>query len=170
MFEAFYIVIDCLDLKGLTKWIERIQWLVDSYVNYRKELPDNPSKTNEELTNYYAEAYNYHVLQVSLCVDLLHLHNTAIMNLQGFTSSLRKMEPSELGSSQEAERCIHALVVMLQPFAPNTASEMWNQLSAVTPYNPQIRKPGKVTEQVWPVIDKDAEIEFIIRVGRHLSE
>ncbi|CAD5210537.1 unnamed protein product [Bursaphelenchus xylophilus] len=153
------------DLKGLTKWIERVRWLVSTYVSYRREQPNADAKNDPKTDEYCREAYNYHILNVSLCLELLHLHNTSIMNLQGLTSTLRKMDPEEIGTSKEAERCINALVVMLQVAAPNIANELWEELKSVEFYDESIREKEKtVSEQKWPEIDKDAKIEFIVRV------
>ncbi|CAD5207174.1 unnamed protein product [Bursaphelenchus okinawaensis] len=152
-------------LKGLTKWVERIRWLVDTYTSYRRSQPTAEPKNNEETDMYCKEVYNYHILNVSLCLELLHLHNTSIMNLQGLTSSLRKMDPEEIGTSKEAERCIHALVIMLQTVAPNISKELWAQLVTVNAYDESIREKDKELEQQkWPQIDPEADIEFIIRM------
>lgn len=101
-----------------------------------------------------------------MLLEVLRIHNTAIARLQGLTNALRKINPEFAGNSREFERCIHALVIMLQVFAPNTAAELWSALSQVEPIDPKLWNHDEdVFKQMWPTIDPDAEIDFILNVG-----
>lgn len=56
-----------LDLKGMRKWIERMQWIVDAYVEQRQAHP-TPAKFElvpPKRESYYKENYNYFVRNVS---------------------------------------------------------------------------------------------------------
>ncbi len=84
-------------------------------------------------------------VQVSILLEVLHVHNTAIARLQGLTNALRVSRDSFshcacaialvitvsrgfhfekcndvqlFGRSRQVERCVHALVVMLQVALP----------------------------------------------------
>ncbi|VDM63363.1 unnamed protein product [Angiostrongylus costaricensis] len=136
------------DDKGLRKWIDRVAWIVSAY-----NVP-----LNTELEEKLRESYNFFVRNVSMCLEVLNLHNTALARLQGLTNSLRKLDTSVLGSSLEAERSIYALVTMMQVFVPYTASELWAALqSTVSP-------PFFVDEMSWPQVDPDCSIDFMILV------
>ncbi|KAI6203335.1 Leucyl-tRNA synthetase [Aphelenchoides besseyi] len=149
------------DLKGLRKWIERMDWIVDAYVRQRRSFAN---KANVELVTaqreeYFRENYNYFVRAVSACLEVYNVHNTAIARLQGLTNSLRKLDPDEAGRSIELERCIHALVI----FAPETAETLWSKLCAITPINSQVRRENSpLSQQLWPQVDDDAEIDFTV--------
>ncbi|KAI6207959.1 Leucyl-tRNA synthetase [Aphelenchoides besseyi] len=148
------------DLKGLRKWIERIDWIVDAYVRQRRSLVN---KTDVELVTtqreeFFRENYNYFVRNVSACLEVYNVHNTAIARLQGLTNSLRKLDPDEAGRSIELERCIHALI-----FAPETAETLWSKLCEVKPISSQVRRENTpLSQQFWPQVDDDAEIDFTV--------
>uniref|UniRef100_A0AC34GJ57 Leucine--tRNA ligase n=1 Tax=Panagrolaimus sp. ES5 TaxID=591445 RepID=A0AC34GJ57_9BILA len=121
------------DLKGLKIWIDKISKSVNTYIQSRKDTISSTSKEElpKDVEAVYRENYNYFVRNTTMLLDVLRVHNTAIARLQGLTNSLRKVNPVHAGQSREFERCIHALVIMLQVFAPNTAAELWAALSQV---------------------------------------
>lgn len=54
-------------MKGMRKWIERMQWIVDAYVEQRQAHP-TPTKfelVSPKRESYYKENYNYFVRNVS---------------------------------------------------------------------------------------------------------
>lgn len=76
------------------------------------------------------------------------------------------MDPVDAGRSREIERCLHALVIMLQVFAPNTAAEFWSALCSVPAIQPDLwDHSADLAQQKWPVIDADADMEFIVSVN-----
>ncbi|KAJ1371305.1 tRNA synthetases class I (I, L, M and V) [Parelaphostrongylus tenuis] len=154
------------DDKGLKKWIDRVAWIVSAYVGERKRLADslNNAGLNTEFEEKMREGYNFFVRNVSMCLEVLNLHNTALARLQGFTNSLRKLDPSLLGTSPETERSIYALVTMMQVFAPYTASELWAALQSVQPIRKSAKLSGFIDEMSWPQVDPDCTIDFMLIV------
>uniref|UniRef100_A0A915BQS3 leucine--tRNA ligase n=1 Tax=Parascaris univalens TaxID=6257 RepID=A0A915BQS3_PARUN len=153
------------DMKGLKKWLNRVSWVVNEYVAQRSSSSRNCRRVDSATEAHYREVYNYAVRNVSMLLEVLHLHNTAIARLIGLTNSLRKAEPSLFGRSVEVERCVHALVIMMQVFAPHTAAELWSALCSVIAIDEtKWRKTEAVTEQDWPLVDADADIDFILKV------
>ncbi|KAK6052707.1 putative leucine--tRNA ligase, partial [Cooperia oncophora] len=150
------------DLKGLKKWIDRIAWIVSAYVRERKRLEGQSvavptcSKTEEQLR----ESYNFFVRHTSMCLEEQNLHNTALMRLQGFTNVLRCLE-----AVQEAERCVYALVGMMQVFTPYLAAEFWAALQSVTPIRSPIATSTPLEGVPWPQVDPDCVIDFNVVVN-----
>uniref|UniRef100_A0A914ZAY6 leucine--tRNA ligase n=1 Tax=Panagrolaimus superbus TaxID=310955 RepID=A0A914ZAY6_9BILA len=153
------------DLKGLKVWIDKISKSVNTYIQSRKDALSSASKEElpKDVETIYRESYNYFVRNTTMLLDVLRVHNTAIARLQGLTNSLRKINPVHAGQSREFERCIHALVIMLQVFAPNTAAELWAALSQVEAIDKKLWDHSKdVSEQSWPQVDLDSDIDLII--------
>ncbi|KAE9550185.1 hypothetical protein FO519_006593, partial [Halicephalobus sp. NKZ332] len=149
------------DLKGMKTWIDRISWAVNAYINGRKN--QNSEKCPDDTEKVYKENYNYFVRNTSMLLEILRIHNTAIARLQGLTNALRKINPDVAGNSREYERCVHALVIMLQVFAPNTAAELWSAICQVEPIDSsRWNRNEDVFKQAWPTIDSDAEIDFML--------
>ncbi|CAD6186309.1 unnamed protein product [Caenorhabditis auriculariae] len=140
------------DLKGIKKWLDRTANVVSKFVAARKtgSLPKSVENVEKELK----ETYNFFVRNVSMCLEVLHLHNTALARLQGFTNSLRKMKSEDLAASQEGERCLKALIIMIEVFAPHVSAELWSALETVT----------SSAEKRWPQVDEDAKIDFMLMV------
>ncbi|MFH4974188.1 hypothetical protein AB6A40_000897 [Gnathostoma spinigerum] len=154
------------DLKSLTKWLNRIAWIVNQYTVQRTLANSNKAiVVDDDVEKKYREKYNYFVRNISVLLEDLYLHNTAIARLQGFTNALRKVSEHHFAHSIQVERCIHALIIMLQVFAPFSAAEFWSVISTVPAINNEIRKRNcMVQEQNWPKIDKDADIDFILNI------
>ncbi|CAL2030266.1 unnamed protein product [Caenorhabditis brenneri] len=140
------------DLKGIKKLLDRIA-SINSDVIASKEKESMP--INNETEEKIRETYNFFVRNVGMCLEVLHLHNTALMRLQGFTNALKKIDPVYLANSQEGQRAVKALVVMLQVFCPHVAAEMWTALCP----NDSI-----VSSQKWPEPDPDAHVEFLLMI------
>lgn len=70
-----------------------------------------------------------------------------------------------MGRSKEYERCLHSLIIMLSPFAPHIAAELWAALRQAPAIQPQLwKKELDVWMQDWPIIDADAAIDFAVLV------
>lgn len=108
--------------------------------------------------------------QTTMLLEVLRIHNTAISRLIGLTNSLRKVDLNYAGKSREFERCVHSLVIMLQVFAPNTAAELWSALCQVKAIDSKLWNHDEdVFKQKWPVMDHDAEVDFVITVSFIMS-
>ncbi|KJH53549.1 putative leucine--tRNA ligase [Dictyocaulus viviparus] len=155
------------DHKGLKKWIDRVAWIVSAYVSERKNNATNISEIplNEKVEKELQENYNFFVRNVSMCIEVTNLHNTALARLQGFTNFLRKLEPRVIGSSPSAEQCIYALVTMMQIFIPFTAAELWAALQSVHPVRKSAPRSLFLDEISWPQLDPDCDIDFKLVVN-----
>ncbi|KAL6730610.1 hypothetical protein Aduo_001570 [Ancylostoma duodenale] len=155
------------DQKGLRKWLDRVAWIISAYVDERKKAIESGAETpiNSKLEETLRENYNFFVRNTSMCLEVLNLHNTALARLQGFTNALRKIDPSVFGSSPEAERCIYALITMMQVYTPYCAAEMWAALHSVPPIRASVSSSSLLDEAPWPQVDPDCDIDFILTVN-----
>ncbi|KAF1768247.1 hypothetical protein GCK72_000059 [Caenorhabditis remanei] len=141
------------DLKGIKKLLDRIATINSDVIESRcsSKIVDMDPKIEESIR----ETYNFFVRNVGMCLEILHLHNTALMRLQGFTNALKKIDPIYLANSPEGQRAVKSLVIMLQVFCPHVAAEMW---SALYP------SESLISAQPWPLVDSDAQIEFLLMI------
>lgn len=63
-----------LDLKGLKKWLDRVAWVVSTYVEQRKRLADISKETSVDARSEekLRENYNFFVRNVGLIFDLFY--------------------------------------------------------------------------------------------------
>uniref|UniRef100_A0A914E218 leucine--tRNA ligase n=1 Tax=Acrobeloides nanus TaxID=290746 RepID=A0A914E218_9BILA len=150
-------------IRGLKNFLDRVAWAINAYVENRRKFGAKFEPASEKVETNYKETYNFFVRAVSTFIEVLHTHNTAIARLIGMTNDLRKMDPLDAGRSKEIERCLHALVIMLQVFVPNTAAEFWSALCSVSAIQPELwNHDTELAHQNWPKIDANADIEFVI--------
>src|SRR5256714_7551917 len=78
--------------------------------------------------------------------------NTAISQMMIFVNAFTNVEIIPLSA-------MRTFLVLLNPFAPHISSELWQQL----------KSPGEITEQTWPVYDEsflvEDEIEIVLQVN-----
>ncbi|MCP9260414.1 Aminoacyl-tRNA synthetase and BTB:POZ domain containing protein [Dirofilaria immitis] len=156
------------ELKGLFKFMERTSDVVSFYVEQRalaaSALPE-PLDIAEE--KKYRISYNFFVRNISMVIEVLHLHNTAVDHLQGFVKFLKKIPAKAYYRSEQVERCVRALVIMMQLFTPHLAAEYWAALCSVPAVNSHtVWLDKEINEQSWPQVDPDANIDFMINVGK----
>uniref|UniRef100_A0A8R1DG23 leucine--tRNA ligase n=2 Tax=Caenorhabditis japonica TaxID=281687 RepID=A0A8R1DG23_CAEJA len=141
------------DLKGAKKLLDRIATINSQFIEHRNS--GEKVALNPKIEAEIREMYNFFVRNIGMCLEVLHLHNTALMRLQGFTNALKKVDPVCLASSPEGERAVKSLIVMLQVFCPHISAEMWSAVAADNTL---------VSDQKWPQVDADASIEFLLMI------
>ncbi|KAI1715961.1 tRNA synthetases class I (I, l, M and v) domain-containing protein [Ditylenchus destructor] len=156
------------DLRGLIRFLDRVTWLVNTYVKQRLSAGSNCEPAPPEMEDMFKLVYNVSARDTSADIECTHAHNSAVERLQIMTNSLRKIDQKQIemvGGSAEFERCVHALVIMLQVFAPNAAAEFWSALSTVSKIQPHLWKSHEpVTRQSWPTVDQTANIELVLAI------
>ncbi|VDO21712.1 unnamed protein product [Brugia timori] len=156
------------ELKGLFKFMERTSDVISFYVEQHalsaSTLPEPLDIAREEK---YRTIYNFYVRNISMVIEVLHLHNTAIDHLQSFVKFLKKSSAEAYRCSVQLERCVHALVIMMQLFTPHLAAEYWAALRSVPALSGhRVWLDKEINEQPWPQVDPDAKIDFMINVGK----
>uniref|UniRef100_A0A1I7WXZ6 leucine--tRNA ligase n=1 Tax=Heterorhabditis bacteriophora TaxID=37862 RepID=A0A1I7WXZ6_HETBA len=88
--EPFHHIIPQGVVRGKT-YVEREtgKYIRDNHIILRGDKMSKSKSNGVEET--LRECYNYFVRNISMCLEVLHLHNTAISRLQGFTNALRVM-------------------------------------------------------------------------------
>ncbi|CAI2310157.1 unnamed protein product [Caenorhabditis sp. 36 PRJEB53466] len=141
------------DLKGIKKLLDRIATINSQFIEARSQ--GKRVELKKETEELIKETYNFFVRNVGMCLEVLHLHNTALMRLQGFTNALKKIDPVYLANSPQGKRAVESLTIMLQVFCPHVSAEMWSALSS---------DGTIVSDQKWPQVDDDAAIEFLLMI------
>jgi leucyl-tRNA synthetase len=78
--------------------------------------------------------------------------NTALAALMECTNTLYRAREAGAARTAEWAAALRTLVLMLAPFAPHQAEELWSRLG----------RPYSVHQQVWPAWDPDAVREETI--------
>jgi leucyl-tRNA synthetase len=104
------------------------------------------------------------IRRVSSDVDVRKQFNTAISAMMELVNDLyaftkrQETEPTS-GAAVVAKEAIESLILMLSPFAPHTAEELWEQFG----------HSGTLSAAAWPAVDAEAakaeEIEIPVQVN-----
>ena len=82
--------------------------------------------------------------------------------------SIRKVSIECMKKSREYERALAAQIIMLAPFAPHFASELWSAFSTAKHHlidKNEIELDKDVMEQKWPEIDINYKMAVEVRVS-----
>ena len=88
--------------------------------------------------------------------------NTAISQMMIFVNALTNIETIPLSA-------MRTFLILLNPFAPHIASELWEQLNAKF-----VEVRGDITQQTWPPYDErllvEDEVEIVIQINGKLRD
>ncbi|MDQ4077498.1 MAG: class I tRNA ligase family protein, partial [Chloroflexota bacterium] len=130
------------DLPGIWRFYRRLwQWITDALEPLPHDLSDE-TKQADELTA--RRALHKAIQKVSEDIPALSF-NTAIARLMETLNVLRKCKLSPQAHSEIAR----AYALLLAPFAPFLAEELWEQLGG----------PFSVHQQRWPTFDPELVVD-----------
>lgn len=142
---------DDADVEGQFRFLNRVWRLVQAYKDVTPSKAGELSKGEKELRR----AIHGAIAAISEDLEGDYQFNTAVSELMKLSNALS--DTHHLTSSVYQEG-IHTLLILLAPFAPHLAEELWHQLG----------RSGSIHQQAWPVADPDAlsvdEISLVVQV------
>ncbi|MEA5400613.1 leucine--tRNA ligase [Synechococcus sp. BA-124 BA4] len=142
---------DDADVEGQFRFLQRLWRLVDVAVTRGLRLPDQPDAPAGASTPAEQELRRaVHGAIAAIDDDLAPGHyqfNTAVSELMKLSNAMTAQ--LEMVAEPVAIEALSALVILLAPFAPHLAEELWQRLGG----------SGSVHRQRWPVADPSALIQ-----------
>ncbi len=143
---------DDADVEGQFRFLNRVWSLVTSYNPNSSTSPaEKLTKTEKDLRR----AIHTAIAEVSEDFQGDYQFNTAISELMKLSNALKDAQCQDSPIYQEG---IETLVLLIAPFAPHIAEELWHQLG----------KTESIHHQPWPQVDKSAltveEITLVIQI------
>ncbi|MBR8826615.1 MAG: leucine--tRNA ligase [Gomphosphaeria aponina SAG 52.96 = DSM 107014] len=143
------------DVEGQFRFLNRVWLLVNEFVvnpaSTKKKGQENLSKAEKDLRR----AIHIAIKEVSADLAGEYQFNTAVSELMKLSNALQEAEEKNSPIYREG---IETLLVLLAPFAPHLAEELWQKLG----------KNESVHYQSWPQVDESAlvvdEITLVIQV------
>lgn len=147
-------------VEGVSRFLARVwrlfmtenqagEWELSAKINEH-----NPDKAQQRVTHATIKKVTGDIESFSF--------NTAISQMMIFVNAFTGAETVPLSS-------MRAFLVLLSPFAPHIASELWENLNAKFK-----GAPGDITEQVWPSYDErllvEDEVEVVLQVNGKLRD
>ncbi|KOC68609.1 putative leucine--tRNA ligase, mitochondrial [Habropoda laboriosa] len=159
---------------GILNWQDRLWKTVNKFVAYRNSTtleefqaePTHPKFAEEDA--YLFDSRNYFLKNVTFNITGSQQLSVAISRMQGLTNSLRKVSIQCMQKSREYERALAVQIIMLAPFAPHFASELWAAFSSVKHHlisENEVKLDKDVMEQSWPEIDNNYKLVLEIMIN-----
>lgn len=90
--------------------------------------------------------------------------NTAISAMMELVNELMRMREAGIGQSAARDEAIQTLVLLLAPFAPHLADELWERLGGV----------DSVHQQAWPIYDParmvEDQVELVVQINGKIRD
>lgn len=145
------------DVEGQFRFLNRIWLLVTDYINYENKS-NKKTKPLNQLTKDEKDlrrAIHTAIKEVSEDLQGEYQFNTAVSELMKLSNALTDAKIKESPIYREG---IEALLILLAPFAPHLAEELWQQLGA----------NKSIHQENWLSYDSDAlvldEITLVIQI------
>ena len=90
------------------------------------------------------------------------------MNNAENPSFLKKVPPNLMEDSVQLRRILREVMIMLFPFAPHFASELWSGAMSV-PVMAEEANRRPLWEMDWPVVDPNVPLDLVVQVGPALT-
>jgi len=152
-------------VEGAYRFLNRIWRLVDEYADLIREvsLPEDFSQLDENARKMRFKTHAT-IKKVSEDINARFNFNTAISAIMELTNMLnwyKDVEELDLAVFKEA---INSLLIMLNPFSPHIAEELWQRCG----------NENSVQTQNWPKYDPQAliqdEIEIVVQISGKVKE
>ncbi|XP_073977895.1 leucyl-tRNA synthetase, mitochondrial [Rhodnius prolixus] len=152
---------------GILNWQKRLWFLMDSFLDARKQGICEVMSLEEEQRLF--DARNFYVKGTTFNYGTSHQLSVAVSKMQGLTNSLKKSNKNVMCRSLEFERTLAALIIMLSPMAPHFCSELWSALQKAPGRldigGEYIKWDSPLLLQKWPTLDPNYMLEFICKVN-----
>jgi len=150
-------------VEGAYRFLNRVWRLVYSYITGL-----NDSGNSEEVSPADRETRrltHYTIKKITDDIDLRFNFNTAISAIMEFVNWLYQYrDKNAVRSSAIEAEAINTLVILLAPFAPHIADELWHELG----YNDSVHR------QPWPKYDPAAlvqeEVEIVVQINGRVRD
>ncbi|HEX4641145.1 MAG TPA: leucine--tRNA ligase [Chthoniobacterales bacterium] len=137
-------------VEGVSRFLARV-WRLMMTENQAGEWETSAAIQDADPTKAQQKITHATIKKVTDDIEALAF-NTAISQMMIFVNAFTNLEVIPIST-------MRTFLVLLNPFAPHIASELWNQL----------KSPGDITQQRWPAYDEsflvEDEVEIVLQVN-----
>lgn len=155
------------EFNGVFAWQTRIWKLVTEFIQLKtsNNVSSEEFSTEQirEFNKSIRESRNYFLKEVTFHLEKTFLLSVAISRLQGLTNAMRKIPPHIRVQIPEFERALSDLIILLSPFTPCFASELWAGVAQVASSSSSYNWEQNVLLQKWPKIDEDTQLPLVVK-------
>ncbi|XP_075972098.1 leucyl-tRNA synthetase, mitochondrial [Anticarsia gemmatalis] len=158
-------------LPGVLNWQHRLWMTIREFLKHRHNVSSN-SLSSQDFEKYEEKIWdsrNFLTATTTFHFKYTQKLSVGISRLQSLTSVLRNNVPPEVvARSEEFEKALAALIIMLAPVTPHFCSELWaGFLSApnrISSESNLINWQQDVLHQKWPTVDDHYKLSLLCKV------
>lgn len=141
--------------RQVTEYLEKVGSKADQIAKNKKAKTKNPAETVGKIEKDLRRAVHSAIQAISEDLEGEYQFNTAVSELMKLSNALNEAKCFDSPIYREG---VDSLLMLLAPFAPHIAEELWQQLG----------HEGSVHAQPWPQVDPSAlvvdEITLVIQI------
>jgi leucyl-tRNA synthetase len=145
---------DDADVEGQFRFLNRVWRLVAEYLEKKPRIV-KPTQTLSKVEKDLKRATHIAIKEVSADLEDEYQFNTAVSELMKLSNTINDAKCFESSVYQES---IETLLILLAPFAPHLAEELWHEIGYT----------DSIHHQNWPKLDSSAlevdEITLVIQI------
>ncbi|HEY5036516.1 MAG TPA: class I tRNA ligase family protein, partial [Chthoniobacterales bacterium] len=142
-------------VEGVSRFLARV-WRLVMEGNQAGEWQLTPAVAEAQPTRAQLKVMHATIKKVTEDIEALSF-NTAIAQMMIFVNAFTTAEQVPLAA-------LRTLLVLLNPFAPHLASELWETLGAKFPISPQ-----EITDQPWPEFQAEFLVEDEVEIALQVN-
>lgn len=155
-------------IDGTLGFFRSIWKLVGDFV--KNSDSKNKKIEQKQLTNWQKELYQNR----NSCLSMITYNLNGNFNIPSYIVFISKFAkfihrtPKDLQQSEDYQKLLVELLVVVSPAIPHFANECWNALKASLTIE-NYDKTKLITEQNWPLVDSNFELQILFKVIRLLN-
>lgn len=174
-----YLDWDEKPFSGIINWQHRLWVTVAEFINIRSENLKKPEEndTYKKLDFFMFDSRNFYLNKVTYVLDRFGT-SIAISKMQGLTNALGKANKEVVAFSINYEKALALQIILLSPFCPSFASELW---AGFTKAPNRLCQTGEISwdlplsQQKLPVVDPDykmrsEEVQDMLKLHKYKSK
>ena len=155
-------------IKSVAKFLERTERLILKNVSLKAK--DGEMGTAEKELDYVR---NYSIKQITKDLEAFSF-NTAVARLMEYVNALYKYDGLEEKNTAFFKECLKDLILLIAPFAPHFAEELWEQsgykYSVFDHKYPICNEAALVKQETEYAIQVNSKIKTKLMIGKDLTE
>lgn len=155
---------------GIINWQNRL-WVTLHDFHYHRAKANEMEKSQvfDEHEAKLLDSANFFASGATFNFKRSHQLSVAISKMQGLTNSIRRATPDVIAFGEQYERALSAQIIMLAPFAPHFASELWSRFitapNRVNENSEYIKWNEDVFAQQWPRVDANHPLDLHVKIN-----
>jgi leucyl-tRNA synthetase len=142
-------------IKAISRFINRIERLTEKFVEEKASLASSKNSANEKELNFVLHTA---IKGVTEDADKFQF-NTSIARLMELVNALYKYDALPEKNGAVLEDALKKLLILVSPFAPHFAEEMWEMMGY----------PYSIFNQKWPSWDPSALVKDTVEIAVQIN-